>query len=79
MFDTVHDATALTPDALSSFLLPEGVNRKEKLRQTMLRFHPDKFEGRILRHVRETDKELVRDAVGRITRAINDLLVDKHP
>lgn len=81
----------LTVDAVSAFLLPGGrpadssskdkdaikKERRDKLRETMLRFHPDKFEGRVMRHVREKDKELVREAVGRITRAINDLLAAK--
>ncbi|OBZ65899.1 hypothetical protein A0H81_14189 [Grifola frondosa] len=52
-----------TADAISSFLLPAthvdaGLDeealkkdRKEKLRETILRFHPDKFEGRIMGRV----------------------------
>ncbi|OSC98787.1 hypothetical protein PYCCODRAFT_1417115 [Trametes coccinea BRFM310] len=77
----------LTLEAISAFLLPpvqdagrvENVetakkDRKEKLRETMLRFHPDKFEGRIMRLVRDEDKELVKEAVGIVARTLNTLL-----
>lgn len=74
----------LTVDTISAFLLPsEGdragdadaaKRRKEKLRETMLRFHPDKFEGRILRHVRESDRETVKEAVGIVARIVNGLM-----
>lgn len=85
------DLEDLTVEAISAFLLPGGriaenttsdrdvvkKERRDKLRETMLRFHPDKFEGRILHRVHERDKERVRDAVGRVARAINELLVEK--
>ena len=81
----------ITMEAIMAFLLPggrppdssatdEGIIKKErrdKLRETMLRFHPDKFEGRIISRVRDTDKEVVREAVGRVARVINDLLGSK--
>lgn len=90
--EVVHvELDDLTIGAISAFLLPSGrpadstamdeettkKDRRDKLRETMLRFHPDKFEGRILRNVRESDKDRVRDAVGRVARAVNDLLADK--
>ncbi|KAJ3555284.1 hypothetical protein NM688_g2663 [Phlebia brevispora] len=83
---TVDDLTA---EAIASFLLPDEdplgpsdaetmqKERRDRLRETMLRFHPDKFEGRILRFVRERDKERVQEAVGRVTRAITELLAAK--
>ncbi|KAI8978189.1 hypothetical protein BD414DRAFT_422170 [Trametes punicea] len=77
----------LTAEAISAFLLPapddahqlgdaETVkkDRKEKLRETMLRFHPDKFEGRIMRLVRASDKELVKEAAGIVARTLNTLM-----
>ncbi|KAI0821009.1 hypothetical protein BC629DRAFT_1278048 [Irpex lacteus] len=81
----------ITMEAVSAFLLPGGrlpdsaardeeaikKERRDKLRETMLRFHPDKFEGRIMSRVREADKEVVREAVGRVARVINDLLAGK--
>ena len=74
----------LTAQAISSFLLPPSEHdvpsadpskeRKEKLRETMLRFHPDKFEGRIMKRVREKDKERVKEAVGIVARTVNSLM-----
>ncbi|KAI9060446.1 hypothetical protein FKP32DRAFT_1022852 [Trametes sanguinea] len=77
----------LTLEAISAFLLPPAQDaggeesaeaakkdRKEKLRETMLRFHPDKFEGRIMRLIRAEDKELVKEAVGIVARTLNTLL-----
>ncbi|KAL1945207.1 hypothetical protein VTO73DRAFT_2058 [Trametes versicolor] len=75
----------LTAEAISAFLLPPEVashsdadvakkERKEKLRETMLRFHPDKFEGRIMRLVRDKDKECVMEAVGMVARSLNTLM-----
>ncbi|KAI0937840.1 hypothetical protein AcW1_003891 [Taiwanofungus camphoratus] len=76
----------LTLQAISAFLLPADCDdvesgaeaakkeRKEKLRETMLRFHPDKFEGRVLKRVRESDRESVKEAVGIVVRAIGELM-----
>jgi hypothetical protein len=78
----------LTPDAISVFVLPgpsstagpkisdeiEKKDRRDRLRETMLRFHPDKFEGRVMAHVRKGDEEKVREGVGRVARALNGLM-----
>ncbi|KAI0827643.1 hypothetical protein BC628DRAFT_1515093 [Trametes gibbosa] len=75
----------LTTEAITTFLLPpsQGLTsadddvakeRREKLRETMLRFHPDKFEGRIMRLVRTSDKELVKAAAGIVARTLNTLM-----
>ncbi|KAI0628395.1 hypothetical protein C8Q77DRAFT_1162138 [Trametes polyzona] len=79
----------LTAEAIAAFLLPPSERpvpedaeaakkeRKEKLRETMLRFHPDKFEGRVMRLVRDSDKELVKEAVGIVARTLNTLMGEK--
>jgi hypothetical protein len=63
---------------VAGFPLPtsglEKKEKKEKLREAMLRFHPDKFEGRVMRKVIETDQDRVREAVGQVARAINTLM-----
>ncbi|KAJ7794281.1 hypothetical protein B0H14DRAFT_2923445 [Mycena olivaceomarginata] len=65
----------LTVDAIAAFLVPpslsanvetEKKHRKDKLRETFLRFHPDKFEGRLM-------SRRVRDAIGVVVRALNAL------
>jgi hypothetical protein len=69
----------LTAEAVTAFLLPAGKEfdrekRKEKLRESFLRFHPDKFEGRFMRFVKEGDKERVKEAIGQVSRVLNSLM-----
>ena len=78
----------LTAEAISTFLLLSEEStfsateskeqtkkqRKEKLRETMLRFHPDKFEGRVMNKVAESDKEMVKEAVGIVVRVVGGLM-----
>ncbi|KAJ6593482.1 hypothetical protein B0H19DRAFT_1205045 [Mycena capillaripes] len=71
----------LTVDAIAAFLVPstlsgdkEKKQRKDKLRETFLRFHPDKFEGRLMSRVRESDQQRVREAIGVVVRALNALM-----
>ncbi|KAH8103532.1 hypothetical protein BXZ70DRAFT_999075 [Cristinia sonorae] len=84
--DVVDELEAITPEAISTFLLPTelffgGTNdptvkkaRRERLREALLRFHPDKFEGRILSRVEGGDKEKTREAVAKIAVALNTLM-----
>ncbi|KAI0062449.1 hypothetical protein BV25DRAFT_1825443 [Artomyces pyxidatus] len=78
----VTSAGQFTVDAISAFLFPESSGsgdelarkRKDRLRETMLRFHPDKFEGRVMRHIREEHQEAVREGVGVVVRAVTELM-----
>ncbi|TFY76684.1 hypothetical protein EWM64_g7328 [Hericium alpestre] len=77
-------AEQLTAEAISAFLLPAvsvredeaagAKRRRDRLRETMLRFHPDKFEGRVLLRIREEDRPAVMEGVGIVARAINVLM-----
>ncbi|KZT65398.1 hypothetical protein DAEQUDRAFT_747064 [Daedalea quercina L-15889] len=75
----------LTVEAMSGFLLTQDDSeagrkeRKDKLRETMLRFHPDKFEGRILKHVTEDEREIVMEAVGIVVRSVGGLMGEGKP
>lgn len=69
----------LTLEAISAFLLPNAPqdaekSRKEVLRETFLRFHPDKFEGRFMKTVRKDEQESVREGIGRVVRVLNTLM-----
>ena len=78
----------LTAEAISAFLLipekeleDEGLDdtgrariRKEELRATMLRFHPDKFEGRIIPRVKLRERATVREGANAVTRAVTALM-----
>ncbi|TRM69099.1 hypothetical protein BD626DRAFT_472923 [Schizophyllum amplum] len=50
--------------------------RKERLRASYLRFHPDKFEGRLMKRIRPEHQEEVKSAVGAVVRALNTLMSD---
>ena len=64
----------LTVEAITAFLLPAGEEKKkEKLRESFLRFHPDKFEGRFMKFVKESDKEKVKEAIGQVSRVLMSL------
>ena len=73
---TVDDLTA---EAITAFLLPaakefDKEKRKEKLRESILRFHPDKFEGRIMKFVKEGERDRVKEAIGQVSRVLNSLM-----
>jgi len=78
-----------TREAISRFLIPsstklepqspgaderERKEKKEKLKEAMLRFHPDKFEGRIMQRVLHSDRDRVQEAVGQVVRVLNALM-----
>jgi len=73
------DISQITAEAVSTFLFfPEeagkGKTRKEELRGTMLRFHPDKFEGRIIPRVKDEERAAVREGANAVTRAVSTLM-----
>ena len=68
-----------TKETISTFLLSSSDRddkkaRKDLLRETFLRFHPDKFEGRFMQRVKADNQERVREAIGQISRVLNHLL-----
>jgi hypothetical protein len=72
---------ALTEEDIRIFvLLPPGSeklddkSKKDRLRETMLRFHPDKFEGRIMARVRPKDQERVKEAMNLVVRTVQKLM-----
>jgi len=77
----------ITAEAVSSFLfLPgdeghdeaeRGRVRKEELRGTILRFHPDKFEGRVIPRVKDGERAAVREGANAVTRAVTALMGGK--
>ena len=68
----------LTSATLSDFFLsrhlPAGRATKERLRDALLRWHPDRFEGRYLDKIRPPDREDVIEGVGIVVRYLNSIL-----
>lgn len=70
-----YDLTSVTlSDFFLSRHLPAGRATKERLRDALLRWHPDRFEGRYLDKIRPQDREDVIDGVGIVVRYLNSIL-----
>jgi len=75
----------LTEGSVSAFLLDFDSEcetqsekmKKDKVRETLLRFHPDKFEGRVMSRIKAVDRGKVQEAVGVVVRILNEL--SKNP
>lgn len=52
----------------------QNKGHKQRLREQLLRFHPDRFEGRWLSRVRESDRAAVQQGVNMVARFLNDAL-----
>ena len=70
----------LTVDSISEFLFcsatepTDATQRIKTIRETLLRFHPDKFEGRVMSRVSEADRAMVQEGVGIVVRTLNELM-----
>ncbi|KAG8924603.1 hypothetical protein FRC02_010329 [Tulasnella sp. 418] len=81
VFPSPDAPSAITKSSVSEFLLSSlhssGKSKKQRLREGLLLFHPDRFEGRFLARVKAQDQLVVKEAVGRTARALNEL-VEEH-
>jgi hypothetical protein len=55
----------------------EKRQRKEILKESFLRFHPDKFEGRFMQRVNQDEQDVIKEAIGQVVRALNLLMDDE--
>lgn len=69
---------ALSKQAVSSFLFSPlhsiGKPRKQRLREALLLYHPDRFVAKWMGLVRERDVPGVQEAVGRVARVLTALV-----
>jgi hypothetical protein len=65
-----------SPASLTGLRGEEKRQRKEILKETFLRFHPDKFEGRFLQRINRDERDAVKEAIGQVVRALNLLMDD---
>ncbi|KAF8590794.1 hypothetical protein K439DRAFT_1328811 [Ramaria rubella] len=74
----VYSPETLLPIQIAAFILnpqhSQGKTRKDRLREALLRWHPDRFEAKWLKKVVEEERESVQEGVGLVVRALNDLL-----
>ncbi|KAI0737531.1 hypothetical protein C8Q80DRAFT_1115060 [Daedaleopsis nitida] len=76
MFSQPRALRDITPTKVSLFVLSPlhpGETRREKIRNALKRWHPDRF-GRLSSRMEEADKEAVEEGVGIVVRCLNDLL-----
>lgn len=70
----------LTIDNISEFLFScakeatEPTQKIKTIRETLLRFHPDKFEGRVMSRVSEAERTKVQEGIGIVVRTLNELM-----
>ena len=76
-----RNVAEITPVAIAKLILSpahsEGMSRKERIRNALLRWHPDRF-GRVLGRVDEKDREAVERGVGIVARCLNELLAQEN-
>ncbi|KAG8771158.1 hypothetical protein FRC12_003816 [Ceratobasidium sp. 428] len=73
--------SSITPEEVARFLfsgplLDEGMTLKSRIKDCLLRWHPDKFSGRWMQYVVESDKSRVRDGIDAVIRAGNKVMAD---
>ncbi|KAH7334694.1 hypothetical protein B0J17DRAFT_671190 [Rhizoctonia solani] len=68
----------LSKQTISSFLLSPlhsiGKPRKQRLREALLLYHPDRFMAKWMGRVRKEDTQGVQEAVGRVARVLTGLV-----
>ncbi|PVG04582.1 hypothetical protein CPB86DRAFT_720818 [Serendipita vermifera] len=70
---------AITRNTVGAFVLSQwhssGKNNRDRIREALMRWHPDRFESRFLVWVPEGDeRDHVKQGVGNVTRSLNELL-----
>ena len=81
VFGNVRSGSDLTEERVREFVchpLQEyvrslGGGQAKSIRSEMLRWHPDKFEGKVLNRVVKADREAVKEAAGHVTRILTQL------
>lgn len=70
----------LTKDGVSSFLLATDHSadktRKQRIREALLAYHPDRYVGRYMAAIDPSHRALVQEAVVKVTIALNALAED---
>ncbi|TDL17588.1 hypothetical protein BD410DRAFT_729818 [Rickenella mellea] len=75
---TVTVAEDLTVNRIASFVLSphhsQDKSPKDRIKEQLLRWHPDRFDGRYLPKVPAEERDAVRQAVGHVVKALNELI-----
>lgn len=78
VFPPPIDPHPLTREGISIFLLASfhspDKSRKQRIRDALLAYHPDRFIGRFLGLVDQSEREMVETGIRMVVRALNTLL-----
>jgi hypothetical protein len=75
---TAERVVAFVCHPLHEHIQGPGEGQAKSLRSEMLRWHPDKFEGKVLDKVVEGDREAVREAAGHVARILTRFSAEKR-
>ncbi|KAJ2912829.1 hypothetical protein MD484_g7586, partial [Candolleomyces efflorescens] len=80
MPSTPEDITTLAIESyLLSPLYPDNSrSERDRIKDSIKRWHPDRFETKLLLKVSEDEKEKVREGAGSVVRSLNDLLAKRN-
>ena len=75
-----HGPEDLTPAAINAYIRsehywPGGKTLRDRVKDQLRRWHPDRFNINVLRKTREADRERVKLGSGIVVRTLNDILV----
>ena len=82
LFGIPSSAEDITPARVQEFLChPEresvqSAGQAKSLRSEMLRWHPDKFNAKVLNKVMEGDREAVKEGAGKVARILTQLTAE---
>ena len=78
MFKRPKSPDDLTSPAITAYMLssvhPQDRATKERIKDNIRRWHPDRFNSQLLTKVKESERERVSEGAGSVARILNDLL-----
>ena len=80
-FEDVRRVDDVTWDRILTFVLHEraqGEGQAKAVRSEMLRWHPNKFNGKVLAKIIKEDREAVRETAGHVARILTTFSGEEH-
>lgn len=80
---TATSPSDITPERVQAFVFhplradAETKSRRERVRAEILKYHPDKFNGKVVGAVIDAEKELVKEGAGVVARILTQILEEE--
>lgn len=83
IFRKALTAEDITTTAIESYICSQHYpdktkSEKDRIKEYIRRWHPDRFETKLLVKVADGERDKVREAAGSVVRSLNDLLARKN-